>query len=545
DISESNPAVVYAIYADDPGYFMGLYKTSNGGDSWSRVNDGALSDLYSSYGWYFGNVRVDPNLPDRIYAMGLYGYKSTNSGGSWSGVTFSVHADQHDWWISPNNSNWIISAHDGGLDISTNGGGTWSKVYNLPVTQFYAGTIDYTYPERLYGGTQDNGTLRTLTGGLDDWDEILGGDGFYVIVDPTNPNTIYAEWQWGNLNKSVDGGFYFSDALNGISSSNRRNWSTPVVMDPSDPQTLYYGTYKIYKTTNGASYWSPISPDLSNGPGSGNLTFGTITTIAVAPSDPAVIYAGLDDGNVWRTLNGGSEWLKVSGDLPVRWVTRVAVDPLDPLTAYVTLSGYRQDESLPHIFRTTDAGALWEDISGNLPEVPINAVVIDPEHSTWLYVATDAGVYFTGDLGATWAALGEGLPLVTVHDLTLHAPTRTLVAATHGRSLFRLNLGTVSAPEHENTAWRLLRIEPPSPTPFSLLTTLRFHLETAHTVTASVYDVRGRRVKSWEYVSYPAGSHSLVWDGCDESGRRLSSGTYWIRLRAGDENRSVRALLVD
>jgi photosystem II stability/assembly factor-like uncharacterized protein len=239
-ICEASPTVLYAIYADDPGYFDGLYKTENGGDSWFRVNDGALSDLYSSFGWYFGNVRVDPMDPDRVYAMGLDTYKSTNGGNSWSNITGNrIHVDEHDWWISPGNSNWMLSGNDGGLYLTTNSGSTWAKFRDLPITQFYAACLDPQQPWRLYGGTQDNGTMRTPAGLLDDWEIILGGDGFYCIVDYTNSNTIYAEWQWGNLRKSTDGGNNFFDAENGIPGGERRNWSTPVVMDPSDNETLY------------------------------------------------------------------------------------------------------------------------------------------------------------------------------------------------------------------------------------------------------------------------------------------------------------------
>ncbi|MBD3335311.1 MAG: glycosyl hydrolase [Candidatus Eisenbacteria bacterium] len=544
-LAPSEPATIYAIYADHPGYFMGLYKTTDGGDSWSRVNDGALDDLYSSFGWYFGNVRVDPQDPDRVYAMGLYTYRSTNGGGSWSNITWSVHVDQHDWWIRPGNGQWMISGNDGGLDITTNGGSSWTKLYNLPVTQFYTGEIDEQLPHRLYGGTQDNGTLRTLTGAVNDWEEIFGGDGFYVNVDPANSNVIYAEYQWGNLYKSTDGGYDFNWAMSGINSSDRRNWSTPVVMDPSDPQTLYYGTYRVYRTTNGAGNWTAISSDLSNGPGSGSLPFGTITTIAVAPSDPDVIYAGVDDGNAWRTTDGGGSWANISGALPERWVTRVAVDPAEPLTAYVTLSGYREDIPLPHIFRTTDGGATWNDISQGLPEVPINVVRVDPDVPSWLYVGNDVGVYVSTDTGQSWLPLGQELPVVTVHDLRLHAPTRTLVAATHGRSMFRYDLPVPSAVGDGDRARMRLTLQPAQPNPFRAATTLQYTLAEAGEVGAAVYDVNGRLVRSWPLQEKAAGSHGFTWDGRNAAGARVAAGHYWLRLHAGEDVRAAKVTRTD
>jgi photosystem II stability/assembly factor-like uncharacterized protein len=186
---------------------------------------------------------------------------------------------------------------------------------------------------------------------------------------------------------------------------------------------MYYGTNKLYRSTNRAESWNVISPDLTNGPGI-NIPFGTITTISVAPSDSAVIYIGTDDGNVWVTLDGGTNWLPISASLPQRWVTRVAADPYDELTAYVTFSGYRWDEYLAHIYRTTDAGTSWIDISSNLPEAPLTDIIIN--------------------LGTNWSTLGDSLPNSPIMDLVLHNNTRTLVAATYGRSMYKYDLDFIT-----------------------------------------------------------------------------------------------------
>jgi photosystem II stability/assembly factor-like uncharacterized protein len=439
-IAASDPSILYAIYADHPGYFAGVYKTTNGGDSWSRVNDSALSYIYSSYGWYFGNIRVDPTDPDVAYAMGIELFRTTNGGNSWYDISYYIHVDQHALWIDPTNPNRLIDGHDGGVDISTNAGGNWTKSLNLPITQFYAGTIDPLNPHRLYGGTQDNGTPRTMTGALDDWEIIYGGDGFYVIVDPTNSNIIYAEYQYGGLGKSTNCGYSFNSATNGISYSDRRNWMTPVVMDPSDHNTLYYGTYRVYRTTDAANWWTAISGDLTDGPGPGNLVYHTITTIAVSSADLDVVYAGTDDANVAVTTNGGTNWTDISDGLPERWVTRIAVDPIDPQIACATLSGYRQASPLPHVWRTTNTGASWTAITSNLPEAPVNDIVIDPADRTRLYLATDVGTFYSTNLGVEWELLAPGMPLIVVDDLTVHGPERFIVAHTHGRSMYRLDL---------------------------------------------------------------------------------------------------------
>jgi len=434
DISLSDPNIIYAIYADKTGYFDGVYKTLNGGESWIQTNDNQLSNSYASYGWWFGRIKVDPVDPDIAYVIGFDLYKTSNGGNSWSNISSGVHVDQHEIFVHPLDHNRLFLGNDGGFYTSSNGGNNWTWKNNLPITQFYTCEIDNQFPERIYGGTQDNGTNRTMTGALDDWEPIYWGDGFYVLVDPENNNYVYAEYQYGNLARSTNGGNSFSSAMNGINSSDRKNWNTPVVFDPTNPEILYYGANRIYKSTNHAANWSVISEDLTNGPGV-NLTYGTITTISISPANPELVYVGTDDGNVWVSSITGMGWTLISSNLPDRWVTRVAADPFEENTVYVTFSGYRWDEFLPHVFRSVNKGETWEDISGNLPEVPINDVIVDPENNTNLYVATDAGVFATHNLGEHWEIMGSNLPNVPVNDLVLHDQTRKLVAATLDISL--------------------------------------------------------------------------------------------------------------
>ncbi len=442
-ISKSSPNIIYAVYADDVGYFAGLFKSTNGGDSWTRTNDGALGYNYVSYGWWFGNIRVDPSNPNIVYQLGLDVYKTTNGGNSWFDVSGIMHVDHHGMYIHPQNPNFLIEGNDGGIYKSTNGGSSWTYITQIPITQFYDIDVDYQYPQRLYGGAQDNGTSRTLTGNLNDWEFINGGDGFYVLVDPVNNNYIYSEYQYGSLSRSTDGGNTFIYAMNGISGSDRFNWNSPVALDPSNPATLYFGSQRIYKSTNHAASWTAISPDLSNGTPTGNLVYGTVTTIAAAPSDPNVIYAGTDDANVWVTLDGGSNWTKISDELPNFWVTRVAVDPYDAMTAYVTISGYRNDEYLPHVFRTFDAGNSWTDISSNLPDAPVNDFIVDPFATGVFFAATDVGVFYTTDFGMGWYYLGNPLPNVPITDLVFHSPTKTLIAGSFGRSMYSIDVSSI------------------------------------------------------------------------------------------------------
>jgi photosystem II stability/assembly factor-like uncharacterized protein len=432
---------VYAIYSDGDGVFLGIYKSTDLGTTWIRTNDGAASGLFGSWngGWYFGQIRVAPGNPDIVYALGVYQYKSSDGGNSWGSADMGLHVDHHAMWIYPDDPNWVYNGSDGGVSLTPDGASQWTLLQNFPNTQFYAIAIDPNDPDRLYGGTQDNGTLCTPSGLVGGWERILGGDGFYCIVDYKNSDVIYAEYQYGQLQKSTDGGDNFSYALVGVDYDNERhNWSTPVVMDPSDHNVLYYGSQYLYRTTDGAGLWAKISGDLSDGL---DDHYNTITTIDVARSDSQVIYVGTGDGNLWGTTNTGQTWTSLSDGLPDRWVTRVTVDPANAAVAYVTFSGYRWNEFYPHIFRTTDYGQSWTGIHSNLPDMPINDVVVDFHDNSILYIATDYGVYFSDDLGGTWQVLGTGIPTSTpVHDLAFDIKSRQLVAGTHGRSMYKTTL---------------------------------------------------------------------------------------------------------
>lgn len=545
-ICESSPNIIYAIYADNIGYFAGVYKSTNSSDSWVRTTDGALSNLFSSFGWWFGNIRVDPSNPNNVFVMGLDVYKSSNGGSSWFYSSGSMHVDQHGMYIHPTNSNFIVAGNDGGVYKSSNSGSSWSFITTMPITQFYTCEVDYQFPNRSYGGTQDNGTNRTMAGNLNDWQQILGGDGFYVLVDPTNNNYVYAEYQYGGFARSTNGGSSFTYGLNGVSGSDRFNWSTPYIIDPANASTLYLGTHRIYKSTNRAGSWTAISPDLTNGSPGGNQVYGTITTIASSPSDPNTIYAGTDDANVWVTTNGGTNWAKISTSLPTRWVTRVAVDPDNAMTAYVTLSGYRYDEYLPHVFRTTDAGINWLDISSNLPDAPVNDIIVDPDSTGRLYVGTDVGVFVSENLGSSWSYLGENLPNAPITDLVLHNPTKTLIAATYGRSMYAIDLTPVTDIEKENGSLKDFVLFQNYPNPFNPSTKIEFRIANFGFVSLKIYDILGNEIAILVNEEKQPGTYEVEFNISSHSGevRNLVSGIYFYQLKAGDYTQTRKMILL-
>lgn len=443
----AQPDVMHAVYCDRTGYFDGLYRSTDGGYSWTQTNDGALSGVFASYGWWFGNVRTHPTDPDRIFVLGLSFHRSIDGGASWHDAGGIMHVDHHGMHFGPGTTPVMYEGNDGGVYRSTNGGSFWTKLVDLPITQAYRIALDANNSSARYLGAQDNGTVRTLTGNLDDWTSILGGDGFQPLVHPGNSDHIWMQYQYGQLRFSNTGGPQCCSALTGINGSDRRNWNSPLIQDPTNADQRYFGTDKVYRSISDTA-WTVISPDLTGGPhfGLSGQVQGTLTTLAVSPLDGDVIWSGSDDGLVYVTTDGGGNWTDVSSALPDRWVTSVRTDPFDRETAYVTISGFRWAEPLPHVFRTTDLGANWQAIAGNLPEAPANDILADPNQAGRYYVATDVGVYETLNGGAFWFLTGTGLPNVVVTSLALDVANQELYAGTYGRSVFSVATGVAPCP---------------------------------------------------------------------------------------------------
>jgi len=540
-ISQSNPDILYAIYADGSNY-LGLYKTANFGTSWTDADpDHEIDNGTGGFSWYFGQVRVHPTNPNIVYTLDVAFMRSIDGGANWpiiygySSPIPDLHVDHHALAFHPANPNYLLEGNDGGINISNDGGINWTKTAELPVTQFYEIGLDRNNPQRLYGGTQDNGTLRTLTGALNDWDRIYGGDGFYVIVDHTNSNIIYAESQYGNLGKSTNGGTYWIGATNGIYGST--NWSTPVIMDPNNNQVLYYGAEQVFRSTNGSSSWTVISPDLTP---ISYARLGTITTIAVAPTNSNVIWAGTDDGHVWVTTDYGTNWIDRTTGLPNRWVTRVLADPTDENIAYVTFSGLKWYDPQPHVFRTTNQGQNWNDISSNLPDAPINAIAVDPQRPNILFVGTDLGAYFSINTGQSWQYLSSALPLVSVYDMKVHDTANYLAIGTHARSMYKLNLSLITGVETDQnqSLTQTFQLKQNYPNPFNPTTTIPYTIGQQSRVKLTIYNALGQEVRTLLNEEKPTGQYQVSWDGRDNQGKMAAAGVYVYRLEARDFSQS-------
>ena len=520
-VNRSNPSVVHALYTDGLT-FLGLYVSRDGGDSWTDVplaqND---RSGFADFSWYFGQVRSAPSDPDRIYLLDLAITSSEDGGESWS-IQTGTHVDHHAFAFHPHDDTIILDGNDGGLARSEDGGKTWSRIRGLPVTQFYEVAFDPGNPNDVFGGTQDNGTIRSYQSRDDAWYSINGGDGFYVIVDPDDPNTIYTSTQNGALYRS---GTRLADA-----GQYKSNWSTPVVLNPDDSNILYYGADRLLRSNDRGNTWTALSDNLTS---HGYLDrLGTITTIAVAPSDTSVIYLGTDDGNVWVTRDSGLSWNSINSGLPRRWVTRVAVEESNPEAAVVTFSGLKWRDPQPHVFRTTDYGESWRNISGNLPDAPINALAIDPAAPGTIYVGTDVGAYVTADDGQTWNLLGSGLPAVPVYDLKLVPSTRVLIAGTHGRSMYSLDLnGPVST---EGVREAVSSTASAYPNPFVEWVAFEFEGLDFGSHSLQIFDTSGRLVRTIAFQVNSESASVARWDGTDEQGIAVASGMYFARVGARD-----------
>ncbi|MEM8524334.1 MAG: T9SS type A sorting domain-containing protein [Bacteroidota bacterium] len=527
DISLSNPDVLYASYVEDIGALEGIYKTTNGGNSWT--NQKAVGITSVPFMWWFGNLFVDPANENTVYYLGFNAHKSVDGGRSWQRTFSGVHVDQHALCFAAQNTDFVLLGNDGGLYKSTNAGRNNIKINNLPITQFYTCEIDASEPERLYGGTQDNSTMRTLTGALNDWSIISGGDGFRTLVDPNNNRYVYTESQYGRFIRSTNGGDNFTLAISGISNQDRKNWNTPVIFDPSDASTLYLGTNRLYKSTNRAVSWTAVSPDLTDGGDDGNLVYGTITAIDVSPVENEVIYVGTDDGNVWVSKDGGSTWAAIKTNIPKRWITNVLADPNIAGRAYLTVSGFRYNSDLAHVFFTEDYGETWIDISSNLPDVPVNDIVKNSITED-LYIATDIGVFISVDDGISWDFLGTDLPNVPIIDLDIEAEENLLVAATYGRSLYKYDLqNATNTVSYEKPDFQLQLF----PNPVQSSSQLTFELSQQERVTIEIYDATGKKVSTVINGQLEAGKHQFPLHS------DFSAGQYWLVLRTDNAQKTI------
>lgn len=539
-VAPSNTNVVYA-FVDNVSNIM-VFRSSDAGNTWTQCNDAALQGMCSYFGWYFGQVRVDPLNENRVYVMGVDMFRTDDGGQNWNHIAgyfnfYDIHVDHHAMTFNPANGR-ILQGNDGGLYESFDYGNTWVKINNLPITQFYEIEFDHQNPDIIYGGTQDNNSIGTQTGMTDDWMAFLGGDGFYVVVDYTDPYTFYMEYQYGMLHKTTDGGMWMTEIYYDWQ-SDRTNWSSPLVMHPTDPYTLYFGTYRVWKTTDGGYSWTSISNDLTKG--DDGTAWHTLSTLAISPVNPEIVVAGSDDGKVHISTNEGSTWTDITAGLPDRYVTRVACDPNNSNTIYATLSGFRWDEAYPHVFKSENLGTTWTSISGNLPNIPVNGFAADPV-SGYLFVGTDAGIFASPDNGATWDGISGNIGNIPVTCLKIHNPSRTLLAGTYGLSAWKLDLSTYVSVDAKPLTHNGNFTAQPNPY-IQGQGNIKFNLKNSEFRywTISIYDSKGKLCKT---LKSEAGSSTIEWNALAYNGIRLTAGIYICHAETGN-SKFVQKIIIE
>lgn len=429
-----------------------VYRSDNGGKLWKKQNKGAVGGQPA---YYYGQIRIDPNDDQRLYLLGISLYTSDDGGKSWkSDAARSVHVDHHALWINPANSNHILLGNDGGFHISYDRAKTWDYVFNLPLAQFYAIGVDMQQPYHVYGGLQDNGSFggpsrtRSAAGiGRFDWHRVGGGDGFYVQVDPKDPDIVFAESQFGALGR-LDRRTGRRTAIrppqsDPTRSRDRYNWNSPLVMSAHDSRVIYFGGNKLFKSYNRGDDWQVISPDLTTADPYkivGNVPHCTITTISESSRNKNELLVGTDDGNVQWTTDGGKTWKNVAQGFPIEasnwWCTRVELSHHADQTAYVTFSAFREDDFRPFVFVTRDGGQTWSTLAHGLPSGPVNVIREDRKNPDLLYLGTEFAVHVSFDAGANWTPLQSDLARVSVQDLLVHPRDHDLIVGTHGRGIY-------------------------------------------------------------------------------------------------------------
>ncbi|MDT0630445.1 WD40/YVTN/BNR-like repeat-containing protein [Rubrivirga litoralis] len=468
---------------DTPVVGAEVYRSDDHGRTWTRTHEGFLDDLFYSYGYYFGVLRVAPDDPDRLYVLGVPLVASSDGGATWARADApQVHVDHHALWFDRTRPGYMISGNDGGLNVSYDRGATWSKLNAPAVGQFYAVQVDDAEPYNVYGGLQDNGvwvgpsTYEASRGWLAEgeypYHRIMGGDGMQIQVDDRD-GTVYTGFQFGNYFRTDRSGEGEAERVVPQHELGERplrfNWQAPIWLSRHVPDVLYFGSNKVHRSLDRGDTWEALSDDLTGGGTPGDVPFGTLSSLHESPLEFGLLAAGTDDGHVWVSEDGGRTWQDRSAGLsPDLWVSRVELSGHDRGRLLVALNGYRWDHFESYVYASDDLGRTWQRVGLDLPAEPVNVATEDPRNPDVVYVGTDGGLYLSLDRGASFQAFhgqrarpapGDGdrgpfmgpdsgadspaLPYAPVHDLVVQEREADLVVGTHGRSIWIVDVGLV------------------------------------------------------------------------------------------------------
>ena len=565
DVNPTTPNVLH-IFVDNrnpstmpkrPHVGAELYRSDDRGESWTKVNQQDLYSVFTVYGWKFTDVRSDPRNANHVYILGNTAWQSFDGGRTFRRLGDRIlrlhdtdgralHLDHHEIVIDPANPDRILLANDGGVFQSYDGGDSWLHMNTIPVAQFYFVTTDDRDPYRIFGGTQDDAALYGPSNASldpavpDPWksvylDRWTGGDSYVTLPDPTDDRWVYYEHQNGDmLRMDITGASVLSGGPSTVNirprvpddSTLRFSWYTPFFISPHEPRTLYAGGNRVLKTTDRGTTWKAISPDLSDSARGdrARVPTGALTMLAESPRMRGMLVGGTEGGRLWKTTNDGVTWTRIGDALPTKWVSRVTLSAHDAGTIYVSMTGYREDDTTPYVFASTDTGATWRAITSNLAREAVNVIKEDPADAATLYLGTDYGVYVSRDRGVHWESLSASLPTTPVHDLAVQARAGELVLGSHGRGAWVLDLAPIRAMKSVPTSTPLHLFEIRSVIadwfPWDAVpgdrrgrNNARFNVAASAdgAATLAVSDSAGTVVRRWS-AQLVTGVNTLVWD---------------------------------
>ena len=462
-VAPSDPRIVYALVEAKRS---ALLRSEDGGRTWKPIS--TKSDI-SPRPFYYADIRVDPKEPNRLYRLATNLEVSEDAGRTFRtlGGAGRVHSDHHAMWIHPGDPRRIVEGNDGGVYISDDRGETWRFVANLPLSQFYHVRVDDAVPYNVYGGLQDNGSWKGPSNvwemsGIRNhhWQEVGFGDGFDTVPDPRDPTRGYAMSQGGFLLRwdlKTGERKDIRPAPPDRKTKLRFNWNAAIAIDPFEPDTIYYGSQFVHKSTDRGDTWTTTSPDLTTNKAewqkedTGGLTldvsgaenFTTIIALAPSPVQRGVLWAGTDDGRLHVTRDSGASWQSVEANvrgIPVNtWIPHIAPSPHDAATAFVVFDDHRRSNFAPYVYKTTDYGRTWKSLATSNLRGYALAVVQDPVDPDLLFLGTEFGLWMSTDGGGSWMPWRHGVPTTSVMDLVIHPRDHDLVVATHGRALYILD----------------------------------------------------------------------------------------------------------
>lgn len=428
-----------------------VYKLDASSKKWERTHEDYIDRVYNSYGYYFGQLRVSPHDPNQLFSMGVPIIRSDDGGANWKSLMReNVHGDHHALWLNPQRAGHLILGNDGGINISYDNGANWIKCNHPPLGQFYYVAVDMAKPYKVYGGLQDNGVWmgnheysaspRWQQSGQYGYEMIMGGDGMQVAIDTRDNVTVYTGFQFGNyfrMNTQTGQRKYITPKHDLKERPYRWNWQTPIHLSEHNPDILYMGSNFLHRSLNRGDDFEKISEDLTLGGQSGDVPYGTLTTIHESPLRFGLLYVGSDDGLLHVSKDGGYSWENISSQIPPdMWISRVQASSHQEGRVYVVLNGYRWDNWEAMLMRSDDYGQNWTILGRDLPQETLNVVKEDSKNEELLYVGSDHGAYVSLNGGQTFSPLVKGLAGAPVHDIVVHPRDGDIIIGTHGRSLY-------------------------------------------------------------------------------------------------------------